>query len=42
LALPHYQLGRLYKLLGRPEDARRELEVFARLAQPSQGNRSLY
>ncbi len=42
LALPHYQLGRLYKLLGRPEDARRELEFFVHRAQPSQGNRSLY
>jgi len=42
LALPHYQLGRLYKLLGKREDARHELEAFARLAQPSQGNRSLY
>jgi tetratricopeptide (TPR) repeat protein len=42
LALPHYQMGRLYKLLGKPEEARRELEVFTRLAHPSQGNRSLY
>ena len=42
LALPHYQLGRLYKLTAKPDEARDEFEVFSRLAQPSAGNRSLY
>ena len=42
LALPHYQLGRLYKLTVKPDEARDEFEIFSRLARPSAGNRSLY
>lgn len=42
LALPHYQLGRLYKLAGKPDESRRQLEIFSSLARPSEGNRSLY
>jgi tetratricopeptide (TPR) repeat protein len=42
LALPHYQLARLYKQLGKPEEARRQLAIFSKLAKPSEGNRSLY
>ncbi len=42
LALPHYQLGQLYHLTGKPEKARQHLEMFSKLAQPSEGNRALY
>ena len=42
LALPHYQLGRLYKETGKTEESRRHLQAFVRLARPSEGNRSLY
>lgn len=42
LALPHYQLGQLYRALGKPEKAREQLTLFSRLARPSEGNRSLY
>lgn len=42
LALPHYQLGQLYKQVGKPGKGREELEIFSRLAEPSEGNRTLY
>ncbi len=42
LALPHYQLAQLYKREGKTEEARRQLEIFSRLAVPSEGNRTLY
>jgi tetratricopeptide (TPR) repeat protein len=42
LALPHYQLAELYKKEGKRTEARRQLEIFSRLAIPSQGNRTLY
>jgi tetratricopeptide (TPR) repeat protein len=42
LALPHYQLAQLYKKQGRTEQALQQLEMFSKLAVPSQGNRALY
>ncbi len=42
LALPHYQLAELYKKEGKGAEARRQLEMFAKLAIPSEGNRTLY
>ncbi len=42
LALPHYQLAEVYKRQGKSEAARRQLELFSKLAVPSEGNRTLY